>query len=167
MAKGLGFVIVTHGNVGKELLNVASRIMGNKHGDVGSVEVPFTGEMTKKAFPHCQRPYEQWHRRIARQVIREVEAVNKGNGVIVLTDILGGTAFNICKRALQRGAGVVIAGVNLPMLLKLPSIRTLPLEEAARNLVARSRKAIDWQLPSSSEEQDNKMTGTLERCVHN
>lgn len=152
MAKGLGFVIVTHGNVGKELLNVASHIMGDKLGDVRSVGVPFTGEMTKKAFPDSRRPYEEWHRRIARQVIREVKAVDQGGGVIVLTDIVGGTAFNICKKLIQRGGGVVIAGVNLPMLLKVPSIRTLPLEQAACNLVARSRKAIDWQLPSSSEE---------------
>jgi len=148
MAKGLGFVIVTHGNVGKELVNVASHIMGNKLGDVRSVGVPFTGEMTKRAFPNSRRPYEEWHRRIARQVIREVKAVNQGDGVIVLTDIVGGTAFNICKQLIQRGGGLVIGGVNLPMLLKLPSIRTLPLEEAACNLVARSRKAIDWQLPS-------------------
>jgi PTS system mannose-specific IIA component len=153
MAKGLGFVIVTHGSVGKGLLDVASHIMGNKYEDVRSVEVPFTKEMTKDAFPDHDRPYEAWHHRIAGQVMREVEGVHKEGGVILLTDILGGTAFNICREVLQRVAGVVIAGVNLPMVLKLPSVRSLSPEEAASKLVTRSRKAITWQVSSTSERQ--------------
>jgi len=145
--KCLGFVIVTHGKIGKELLGVANHIMGSKLKGVRVVQVPFTGDMVKEAFPNSERPYEEWHRWIARGVTKEIRTVNQGQGVILLTDIRGGTAFNICKELVKADSGLVISGINLPMLLKIPSVCALPLNQAGDILVDRSRKAIELRVP--------------------
>jgi mannose PTS system EIIA component len=146
MAAELGFVIVTHGRIGEELLRVADHIMGRKLGTIRVVAVPFMSETTA-AFASGPAPYENRLRWLLAEIEKSVEAVDSGAGVIILTDIVGGTAFNASRQLLETGKGTVIAGVNLPMLLKIPSIRSLGLDEAAAELVSRSRQAIECRQP--------------------
>lgn len=141
-----GFVIVTHGRMGEELLRVAAHIMGRKLGNVQAVAVPFMAEVGD-AFTGTAAPFEARRQWVIGEIRKAVMAVNTGAGVIILTDIVGGTGFNTSRSLLAPGEGIVIGGVNLPMLLKIPSIRTLPLAAAAAELVDRSRRAIEQRGP--------------------
>jgi mannose PTS system EIIA component len=136
----LGFVIVTHGRVGEELLRVATHIMGRKLGNVRAVAVPFMAEAAG-AFAGAS-PFEARRQWLIGEIRDAVAAVDTGAGVLILTDIVGGTAFNASRSLRAPGEGVVVAGVNLPMLLKIPSVRALAPAEAAAELVSRSRRAI-------------------------
>ncbi len=142
----LGFVLVGHGRLGEELLRVATHIMGDKLGAIRAVEVPFMTE----AVADGVTSFSQRRERVAQAVREAVDAVQTGGGVIVLTDIVGGTAFNVCRQVLATGEGAVVAGVNLPMLLKLPRLRWRrpeePLAEVVAQLADRSRQGIDFYL---------------------
>ncbi len=148
-SKKLGFLIVTHGKMGRELLNVASYIMGHRLDGFQSVEVPFMGEITDSAILDSQTPFLERRDWLRRQIADAIHQVDCGNGVIILTDIIGGTSFNVASELLRPGQGVIISGVNLPMLLKAAYLNDLTPEEAAKELVERSRKAIDQRSPQS------------------
>jgi len=68
---------------------------------------------------------------------------DSGQGVVLLTDMFGGTPSNLAIASMPLGHAVVLAGVNLPMLIKLASVRgTMPLLEAAREAETAGRKYI-------------------------
>ena len=58
-----------------------------------------------------------------RDIMSAIDRVNDGSGVILLTDMFGGTPSNLAISAMQPGSVEVVAGVNLPMLIKLASVR--------------------------------------------
>lgn len=104
----LGVVIVTHGQLATELLNAAEMIVG----DLPAFEAVSIG----------------WHDdvTVARTLIEQAVArVNVGAGVLILTDMFGGTPSNLSVPLLQSGRVEVVTGVNLPMLIKLA--RTPPV----------------------------------------
>ncbi len=83
---------------------------------------------------------------VAETVTRLKEAVallDKGNGVIVLTDMFGGTPTNLSLSLLGRGAIEVVTGVNLPMLLKVFEARNTDLPSLADLALEAGRKGID------------------------
>jgi len=149
--KKLGFLIVTHGKMGQELLNVASYIMGQKLDGFQAVEVPFMGEITDSAILESQTPFQERREWLRRQIADAIDRVDSGAGVVILTDIIGGTSFNVASELLRQGQGVIISGVNLPMLLKAAYLKELSLEEATKELVERSRKAIDRRSPQNGD----------------
>ena len=145
--KKLGFVIVTHGKMGQELLNVASYIMGKKLEGFQVVEIPFMGMITDSAILQSPTPFQDRRQWIREQITDAISKVDSGKGVIVFTDIIGGTSFSVANELLQSGQGIIISGVNLPMLLKAAYLTDLSLEEAAEELISRSRRAITSRSP--------------------
>lgn len=111
----IGLVIVTHGKLAVELRRAAEHVVG-----------PQTHLETV-----CIDPDDDMERR--RDDIRAaVGRVESGDGVILLTDMFGGTPSNLAISMLKEGSVEVIAGVNLPMLIKLAEARqTSALDEAA------------------------------------
>ncbi len=102
----IGIVIVTHGELGRELLQTAEEIVG-KFPAVETVSIHAAEQIDK-----------------ARKKIEAViERVNDGSGVLILTDLFGGTPSNLVLSYLEAGRLEVVTGVNLPMLMKLPSLR--------------------------------------------
>lgn len=78
------------------------------------------------------------------QILDEVANAEEGNGVILLTDMFGGTPSNLAISIMDKANVEVIAGVNLPMLIKLASVRqTESLEEAAQSAQEAGRKYIN------------------------
>ena len=71
-----------------------------------------------------------------------MRACDTGEGVIVLTDMFGGTPSNLAISIMDQARVEVLAGVNLPMLVKLASVRALPIAEAARIAQEAGRKYI-------------------------
>jgi len=122
----IGVVVVTHGQLATELVNAAEAIVGDLPG--------FTAVSIG------------WHENTddARQEIEQaVRRVDKGAGVLILTDMFGGTPCNLAMSFLAEGRVEVITGVNLPMLLKLASLpEQADLITAARDIREQGRNAI-------------------------
>ena len=78
-----------------------------------------------------------------REILERVAAVDQGDGVIVLTDMFGGTPSNLAISIMDKARVEVIAGINLPMLIKLASVRrALPLPEAVAQAQDAGRRYI-------------------------
>lgn len=102
----IGVVVCAHGNLAHELLAAAYFISGN------------SGRMTAVAVDHNVAPDA------ARNVIKEaIISADEGNGVVVLTDMYGGTPSNICISLQDELKIEIIAGINLPILLKAASLQ--------------------------------------------
>jgi PTS system mannose-specific IIA component len=122
----IGILIVTHKELAEALMSVWDLILGRSEG-VQAVSLD------------PNDPPE-----VSRQKIQQgLTQVNNGSGVIILTDMLGGTPSNLALPFLKEGKVEVITGVNLPMLMKLPQIRqTTDLREAAQALKQSGQKGI-------------------------
>ena len=112
----IGGLIVTHGRLATELLNAAETIVG----DVGHVAAVSIG----------------WHDDVemaSSTIEKAIARVDSGSGVLILTDMFGGTPTNIASTFLDDGRVEVVTGVNLLMLIKLVQLDAdAPLVEAAR-----------------------------------
>jgi PTS system mannose-specific IIA component len=103
----VGAVIVTHGRLARELLDATERIVGRTEG-IAAVSIDWDDDVA-----------------IARQQIQEtIETVNSGGGVLIFTDMFGGTPTNVSLAFLEQDKVEIITGVNLPMLIKLTSLQT-------------------------------------------
>ena len=122
----IGVVVVTHGQLATELLNAAETIVGE--------------------LPRFAAVSIGWHEDTedAREEIGQAIAhVDQGQGVIILTDMFGGTPSNLAMTFLEANKVEVITGVNLPMLIKLASVATEPdLLAVARDMREHGRNAI-------------------------
>lgn len=123
----IGLVIVTHGRLGEELINALQHVVG-KQDNITAV---------------CIGPEDDMEQR-RTQILDSVANAEEGNGVILLTDMFGGTPSNLAISVLDKANVEVIAGVNLPMLIKLASVRfTESIEEAAQSAQEAGRKYIN------------------------
>ncbi len=102
----IGLVLVTHGNLAREFVAAMEHVVGAQQ-NVRTV---------------CIGPDDDMEVR-RKDILDAVTEVNTGAGVIVLTDMFGGTPSNLAISIMDRASVEVIAGVNLPMLIKLASIR--------------------------------------------
>jgi PTS system mannose-specific IIA component len=98
----VGIVIVTHLKLGEELLAVAELIVGKL-----------------KQFQAVSINPKEGVEEISERISEAIRKVDKGKGILILTDMFGGTPSNICLSFLEEWKIEVITGVNLPMLLKL------------------------------------------------
>lgn len=125
----IGGIIITHGDLGESLLNVASEILGKK-----------------VSLPVISIEWKDGARGIEDKVDLIKEAIDKedrGKGVVVFTDIFGGTPTNICVSMLEDENVEIITGVNLPLLLKFLSERErMNLGELSMALVERGKESI-------------------------
>jgi PTS system mannose-specific IIA component len=123
----IGMVIVTHGRLAEELIAALEHVVGR--------QVNIT--------PVCIGPDDDMEQRRAH-ILDSVANAEEGNGVILLTDMFGGTPSNLAISIMDKANVEVIAGVNLPMLIKLASVRqTESLEEAAESAQEAGRKYIN------------------------
>lgn len=123
--KSVGVVIVTHADFGKWLLEAAEVIMGKQDNCV-SLSVDISLEVEK----------------ILAGIKKAVDRVDGGGGVLLLTDMFGGTPTNLSLSLLGSGKLEVITGVNLPMLLKVLGSRNKPLEVLAAEAKAAGCQGI-------------------------
>ncbi|MFO8057386.1 MAG: PTS sugar transporter subunit IIA [bacterium] len=112
----VGVVIVTHGNLARDLVEVTEMIVG----------APTT------IIPVTIQP-DEGIGEIAKKVDDAVKSADKGKGVLILTDLFGGTPSNVSLSFLQENVVEVISGVNLPMTIKISThCDTTDLKELAR-----------------------------------
>jgi PTS system mannose-specific IIA component len=104
--KMIGIVIVTHGNLGHELIKAAEMIKGDVRGIIPiSLDAKTGMEDIKK------------------ELTAAIKKADSGEGVLIMTDLFGGTPSNISLSFLKEKQVEVVTGVNLPMLLKISDIR--------------------------------------------
>jgi PTS system mannose-specific IIA component len=122
----IGVVVVTHGQLATELLNAAETIVGELP-QFAAVSIGWHDDV------------EQAREEIARAIAR----LEAEHGVIVLTDMFGGTPSNLAITLLEEGRVEVVTGVNLPMLIKLAGLKEAgDLREVARRIREDGRTAI-------------------------
>ncbi|MGD9160666.1 MAG: PTS fructose transporter subunit IIA [Desulfobacteraceae bacterium] len=102
----IGLLIVTHCDLGREFLNAAEFIVGSVQG-ADSISITQTSDSEE----------------IHKLITEKITALNDGNGVIILTDMFGGTPSNISLSFLEDERVEVITGVNLPMVLAIAQNR--------------------------------------------
>ena len=102
----IGLVIVTHGGLAAEFVSAMEHVVGPQRG-VAAI---------------CIGPDDDMERR-RQDILDAAEAVDEGQGVILLTDMFGGTPSNLAISIMEQTGAEVIAGLNLPMLIKLASVR--------------------------------------------
>ena len=110
----IGLVLVTHGRLALELVAAMEHVVGSQT-QVATV---------------CIGPEDNMEQRRA-DIVKAVETVNAGSGVVLLTDMFGGTPSNLAISIMDTAPVEVIAGVNLPMLIKLASVRGTDLLPSA------------------------------------
>ena len=122
----IGIILVTHNNIGTEFLKAVDSIVGPQK-QVQAITIGMSDDMVS-----CRD-----------QIFSAIKTVNSGDGVILLVDMFGGTPSNLAIASMPLGHAVVLAGVNLPMLIKLASVReTMSLLDAAREAEMAGRKYI-------------------------
>jgi PTS system mannose-specific IIA component len=119
----IGIVVVTHGNLAAELVNAARTIVGDI-ARIASVSIGWSDDMLS-----------------AREAIERALAEVGGEDALILTDMFGGTPTNISLPFLSPRVEIV-TGVNLPMLIKLSSLREGDLLEVARVVREQGKGAI-------------------------
>ena len=123
----IGLVLVTHGRLAIEFRAALEHVVGVQ----SHIETVSIG------------PEDDVERR-RQDILDAVQKVNAGSGVIVLTDMFGGTPSNLAISVMAPGKVEVVAGVNLPMLIKLASIRgEKPLSAAIDDAQDAGRKYIN------------------------
>ncbi len=122
----IGVVIVTHGKLAREFRAVLEHVVGPQ-GQLEAISIGPDDDLDQRR----------------RDMLKALSRVDSGSGVVVLTDMFGGTPSNLAISAMDRSNVEVIAGVNLPMLVKLASVRgECGLEEAITQAQDAGRKYI-------------------------
>jgi len=121
-----GIVVITHGRFAEELVKAVQTIVGEAE-DFEAVSIGWNDDVGKAG----------------RRVEEAIRRLDRGRGVLLLTDMFGGTPANIALSFLEAGRVEVLTGVNLPMLIKLTNLREeLGLTELADKIAADGRQAI-------------------------
>jgi PTS system mannose-specific IIA component len=121
-------LVLTHGNLATELLQAAQTIDPNLVDRTSAMSLPWDVDSDEAS----------------TSLKRQLRELDGGEGVLVLTDMFGGTATNLALPFLEAGKVEIVTGVNLPMLVKLGSLEGLPmsLNEIAAGLTAAGQKSI-------------------------
>jgi len=123
----IGMVLVTHGRLAAEFIAALEHVVGPQQ-RIAAVCIGADDDMEQRR----------------RDILDSVAKVEEGDGVVLLTDMFGGTPSNLAISVLDRANVEVIAGVNLPMLIKLASVRsTSKLPVAVTKAQEAGRKYIN------------------------
>ena len=122
----IGLVLVTHGRLAEEFIAALEHVVGPQQQTV-AISIGAEDDMEQQR----------------ENVLAAIRDVDTGSGVILLTDMFGGTPSNLAISFLEQANVEVVAGVNLPMLIKIASVReTTALGEVAEAAMEAGRKYI-------------------------
>lgn len=122
----IGLLIITHCDVGKEFLNATELIVGG----LEAVDAISVTQLTESA-------------EMIRTISEKIQALDQGDGVIILTDMFGGTPSNLSLSFLNEERVEVLTGVNLPMVIAIAQDRDrLSLKELGKKAEQAGRRSI-------------------------
>ncbi len=123
----IGIVLVTHGRLANEFRSAVEHVMGPQE-QMETISIEPQDNIDSRRL----------------EIIAAVKRVNSGDGVAILTDMFGGTPSNLAISVMNEPHIEVVAGINLPMLVKLATVRgEMPLAEAVTQAQAAGRKYIN------------------------
>ncbi|MCK5296715.1 MAG: PTS sugar transporter subunit IIA [Alphaproteobacteria bacterium] len=123
----IGMVLVTHGRLAEEFVAALEHVVGSQ-ANIATVCIGPDDDMEKRR----------------TDILESVAGVDEGKGVVLLTDMFGGTPSNLAISVMDKVNVEVLAGINLPMLIKLTSVRgSASLEEAVSKAQEAGRKYIN------------------------
>jgi len=123
----IGIVIVTHCHLGEALIGAAEFIIGSRPASLESVSIDLNENAEK----------------LRNKISQGIKNVESQEGVLILTDMFGGTPSNLSYSFLEEGRIEVLSGVNLPILIQAASVREkLKLDDLAANLESFGKKSI-------------------------
>jgi PTS system mannose-specific IIA component len=123
----IGMVLVTHGALAVEFKSALEHVVGPQE-LVETVAIGPDDDMEERR----------------EDILRCVDAADQGDGVVILTDMFGGTPSNLAISVMQTRGVEVVAGVNLPMLVKLARVRSdMPIKQAVKEAADAGRKYIN------------------------
>jgi PTS system mannose-specific IIA component len=125
----IGIVIVAHGGLAREYLAAVEHVVGRQ-----------PGVMAITIAPEDDRAAKQ------REICDAADAVDEGDGVVVVTDMFGGSPSNLSLRACGQTDRRILYGANLPMLIKLAKSRRKAVPDAVAAAMEAGRKYIDSQV---------------------
>jgi len=123
----IGIVIVAHGGLAREYLAAIEHVVGKQDGIIAiSIEADHDRQLKQT------------------EIITAADAVDVGDGVIVVTDMFGGSPSNLSIRACNKTNRKILYGANLPMLVKLAKSRHMSVDDATKFALSAGRKYIDF-----------------------
>ena len=122
----IGILIVSHGTFGEALMHSASHVLGKRPQQVRQMGVALHDD-PDKILPQ------------ARELLRQLDS---GEGVLILTDMLGATPSNIATRLLEPGKVEGLAGASLPMLIRALTYRDEPLAAVVEKAMSGGREGV-------------------------
>jgi PTS system ascorbate-specific IIA component len=131
----VGVLIISHGELGLCLADCARHVLGRVPDNLAILGVE------KQDNPDA--------RLLDAQAL--IDKIDDGSGVLVLSDMLGGTPCNIASRLRQRGVVEVVAGVNLPMLVRALSYSAQPLEVVVSKAITGGLEGVYYVIPEGKE----------------
>lgn len=130
----IGIVIVAHGGLAREFLAAVEHVVGRQNG-IRAISID----------ADCNRTAKQ------AEICAAADAVDEGHGVIVATDMFGGSPSNLSLMACSPEDRRIVYGANLPLLIKLAKSRHLPVAEAVRCSLMAGRKYLDTMIRATPE----------------
>lgn len=122
----IGGIIVSHGRLAEEILNALTIILGEAP-NIEAISIGWYDDVDESK----------------KKISQSLKRVDQKNGVIIFTDMFGGTPSNLSYSFLKDNQVEIITGVNLPMLIKFVSLqRSNNLREVARKVVEQGKKNI-------------------------
>lgn len=137
----IGIVLVSHARLAQELAETLEHVVGQQ-GQLATVSL----------FPNDDIEAKR------EEILQAVQSVENGHGVVILTDMFGGTPSNLAHSLLDSSNVEIVAGMNLPLLVKLASVRkTKPIHEAVLLAQEAGRKYIQVasHILNESHEEDH------------
>lgn len=122
----IGVVIVAHGGLAAEYLSAVEHVVGKQSG-MAAISIEADHDRARKQAEICAA----------------ADSVDAGDGVVVVTDMFGGSPSNLSLRACSPSDRKILYGANLPMLIKLTKLRHKPLAVAIEAALKAGRKYID------------------------
>ncbi|HJO73798.1 MAG: PTS sugar transporter subunit IIA [Rhodospirillales bacterium] len=134
----IGMVLVTHGRLAEELVAALEHVVGSQPNVIAV----------------CIGPDDDMEQRRS-EIMESAAKTDEGDGVVLLTDMFGGTPSNLAISVMDKANVEIIAGVNLPMLIKLASVRkTEPLADAIESAQEAGRKYINIASKLLSQDEE-------------
>ncbi|WP_420569376.1 PTS sugar transporter subunit IIA [Thalassovita sp.] len=124
----IGIVIVAHGGLAREYLAAVEHVVGAQNG-IRAISIEQEHDRSQKQ----------------REICEAADSVDQGEGVVVVTDMFGGSPSNLSLLACQPEGRRILYGANLPMLIKLAKSRHMTVADAVRSATEAGRKYIDSQ----------------------
>ena len=139
----IGILIISHGTLGESLIHCASHVHNKRPARLRQIGI------TAQDDPHSLLPQ-------ARKLVKEID---EGDGVLILSDMYGGSPANIAAKLLVPGKVEGVAGVNLPMLIRVLTYRDKPLQVIVTKAVSGGCDGV-VRIPSPALVVNNAATGS-------